>query len=603
MTRIIRTTAATVAAVMLLLANFARADVLAQVPGEALFVVKVTNLKGASDKFARFATDLGVAAMVQQLQDPLSSLQEQMGIKEGLNVNGDFAFAFIDPSATGDAGPEASMVMLIPVSDYQAFLNKNNFADVATEGEVTSFTMPMAGHTSYAAKWGDYAALTPAKEVLAIKPTGLKVSGVAAKELQKDMVFFANMPKLKAVLQPALKEGRESILSEMEQELQNEPEVAKFAPVIKALVGRALDVADSFLRDANAATIAVNFVPEGLNVGVVAEFDKGTYLGDFVGGSKNSAGSFTKGLPAGKYLAFGGSTGDPERTAKLLEDLAGPVMDELRKVGGDQASAIDKMYGNMMAYVKAAKGYSFGMMAPQGELGATPLLQGVSVYSGDANAMKTAYVEMAKGQEQVMTAFGLPAEQFKYSITPGSKTVEGVTFDEITSNMKLDPSDPSAAQVEQMMKFLYGPEGMKFLMGAVDGNTLVQSFGLDEAAIASAIKAVKAGEDTLAQNAGVKAVNAQLPTNKLGVIYIPVDEVVSTGLNVAKQFGFAVNVQMQPELPPVGVSFATEGTALRIDGHAPTQLISQLIAAGFQIGMQMQGGPGGGGQRRGPGGL
>lgn len=602
MIRIFRTTAATVAAVMLMVANFARADVLSQVPGDALFVVKVSSLKGTSDKFARFATDLGVAAMVQQLQDPLTALQDQMGIKEGLNANGDFAFAFIDPAVTGEAGPEGSMVMLIPVSDYDAFLNKNNFTDVATDGAVTSFTMPMAGHTSYAAKWGDYAALTPAKDVLSIKPTGLKVSGVAGKELSKDIVFFANLPKLKTLLQPALKDGRENILAEMEQELQNEPEVAKFAPVIKALVGRALDVADSFLRDANAATVAVNFVPEGLNVAVVAEFDQGTYLGNLTKSLSNSNQSFTKGLPAGKYLLFGGSTGDPEQTTKLLNDLAGPVLDELRKVGGEQASAIDALYGNMLTFVKAAEGYTFGMMAPQGELGASALLQGASIYSGDANAMKNAYINMAKGQEQLMTAFGMPAEQFQYAITPGGRTVGGVTFDVVTSNMKLDPADPSAAQVEQMMKFLYGPDGMKFLIGVVDDKTLVQSFGLDDVALGQVLTALKAGDDSLAGSAGVKAVNAHLPSAKNAVIYIPVDEVVSTGLNVAKQFGFAVNVQMQPELPPVGVSVATDGTALRIDGHAPTQLISQLIAAGFQIGMQMQGGPGGG-QRRGPGGL
>lgn len=598
MSRLLRTTVATLAAVMLLAGNLARAGVLDQVPGETLFVIKVSNLKGTSDKFARFATDLGVAAMVPPLQDPLGALKEQIGISNGLNEAGELAIAFLDPAAAGDAGPDESVLLLIPVSDYDAFVK--NFADAKTEGDISEITTPNSGAPSYVMKWGEYAALTPAKSLLSIKPTGLKVSGVAAKETGKDLVFFANMPNIRGKLQPMLAEGRESLLSEMEGELQNEPELAKFAPVLKALVGRMLDVADTFLRDANAATIAINFVPEGLNTSVVAEFDQGSYLGKYVAGSKNTSESLTKNLPAGKYMMFGGSVGDPEQTAALLNDLAGPVLEELRKVGGDQAAEIDKMYANLLAYVKAAKAQSFGLTAPQGEVGTAALIQGFSVYEGDAAAMKKAYMDMTAGQEKLMTAFGLPADQFKYTVTPNAKTVGGVSFDQVVSSMKFDPNDPSSAQAEQMMKFMYGPNGMTFNIGLLDNDTLVQSFGLPDEQLAAVIEAARKGEDPIGALPGVKAVNAQLPSSRAAAIYIPVDEVVNTGLNVAKQFGFGVNVQMQPDLPPIGASIATEGTALRIDGHAPTQLISQLIAAGFQIGMQMNQG---GGQNRGPGGL
>lgn len=598
MSRLFRTSVAALAAVMLFTVSAARAGVLDQVPGEALFVVKVTNLKSTSEKFARFATDLGVAAMVPPLQDPLGALQQQIGIANGLNETGDLAFAFIDPAAVGEAGPDESILVLIPVSDYDAFVK--NFADAKTEGEITEFTTPNSGAPSYVMKWGDYAALTPAKGVLAIKPTGVKVSGVAAKETQKDLVFYANMPNIRAKLQPELAKGRENILSEMEGELQNEPELAKFAPVLKALVGRLLDVADTFLRDANAATVAINFVPEGLNASVVAEFEQGSYLGKFVGGTKNTTESFTKHLPAGKYMLFGGSTGDPEQTVALLNDLAGPVLAELKNVGGEQAAEIDKMYSHLLAYVKAAKGQTFGVTAPQGEFGSSALIQGFSVYQGDASAMKKAYLDMTAGQETLMTAFGLPAEQFKYTLTPNAKTVSGVSFDEVVSSMKFDPNDPAAAQAEQMMKFLYGPDGMKFHIGVLDNDTLVQGFGLNDQQLGEVIAAAKSGADPMGGLPGVKAVNAQLPSSRVAAIYVPVDEVVNTGLNVAKQFGFGVNVQMQPDLPPIGASVASDGTALRIDAHAPTQLISQLIAAGFQIGMQMNQG---GGQNRGPGGL
>ncbi len=590
-----RMAVATFAMAMLVTVSMTRAGVLDQVPGESLFVIKVTSIKATSDKLAKFSTDLGVAAFAPPLSDPLGFIREQGGIKAGTNDTGDLAFAYIDPAITG-GDPDKSFVVLIPVSDYAAFIG--NFADAKTEGLISEFTPAGTPEALFAAQWGEHAAVSQNKQIVGMKPTGMKVNGVSAKELGKDMVFLANFKTIRAKLQPLLAEGRGEINKNIEEELGKEAELAKFGPTIKLAVDRLLDVADTFLRDAEASTIAINFVPEGLNISVVAEFTQGSYLGDIAAGSKNSTQSFTAGLPAGKYLMFGGYEGDPALTAKVIDDVIAPVIAELKKTGGKEADAISNMYGDFMDYVKAVKGQSVGLFAPQGEVGQAALLQAINVYTGDAAAMKAAYFKLMEGQDDLMAAFGMPADQMKYTITKGAKTIEGVAFDQIKGDFKLDAAGPEA---EQMMKFLYGPEGMNFYVAELGADKLIQAFGVDDATIASAIKAAKDGSDPLAAVPGVKAVTAQLPANKSGAFYIPIDEVVTTGLGVAKQFGFGMNVQMQPDLPPLAFSTGTEGTAIRIDAHAPTQLISQLIAAGFQIAMQAQGG----GERKGggPGGL
>ena len=136
MYRVSRIAVGAVAMVVLVAANMVRASVLDQVPGESLIVVKVTNVKATSDKLAKFATDLGVAAFAPPLMDPLGFIREQAGITAGTNDAGDMAFVFIDPAVTGS--DDQSFVVLIPVSDYGAFIG--NFADAKTDGSVTEFT-------------------------------------------------------------------------------------------------------------------------------------------------------------------------------------------------------------------------------------------------------------------------------------------------------------------------------------------------------------------------------------------------------------------------------------------------------------------------------
>ncbi|HRK32265.1 MAG TPA: hypothetical protein PLD59_14455 [Tepidisphaeraceae bacterium] len=591
MYRVSRIAVGAVAMVVLVAANMVRASVLDQVPGESLIVVKVTNVKATSDKLAKFATDLGVAAFAPPLMDPLGFIREQAGITAGTNDAGDMAFVFIDPAVTGS--DDQSFVVLIPVSDYGAFIG--NFADAKTDGSVTEFTPNGAPSPVFAAQWGDYAAVAPMKEIASLKPTGMKVAGVTEKELGKDIVMLANTRSIRTKLQPHLTEGRAEIAKSIDEELSNDADMAKFGPTIKLGVDRLFDIADSFLRDNDASTVAINFVPDGLNISVVAEFTNGSYLGDFVSKNKNTTESFTVGLPAGKYLAFGGFTGDPVLSAKMVDDIAAPVVAELQKAGGKEADAVTKFYGILMDYIKATEGQTFGMVAPEGEVGQTALLQVVNIYTGDAAKMKAAYIGMMEGQSELMTAFGMPADQMSYTVTPGAKTIEGLAFDQVKGDFKIDGGGP---EVEQMMKFMYGPDGMNFYVAELGADKLVQAFGIDDAMIAATVKATKDKTDVLGALPGVKAVTAQLPANKSGVFYVAIDEFVGTGLNVAKQFGFGMNVQMQPDLPPLAMSTATEGTAIRIDVHAPTQLISQLIAAGFQIAMQAQGGG-----RGGPGGL
>src|SRR5437867_1081195 len=161
-----RAVAAVLIAAMFLVSGVRAADVLDQVPGNAMVVVKIRDLKTTSQKVAEFATALGIVEFSPDLADPLGSIQKKHKMEQGLNTAGDAALAFLDPGA--DAGMAEKMVVaLLPVSDYKAFIG--NFADAKTDGDVTTATTPQ-GETIHIANWGSFAAITPNKDLLAKKP-------------------------------------------------------------------------------------------------------------------------------------------------------------------------------------------------------------------------------------------------------------------------------------------------------------------------------------------------------------------------------------------------------------------------------------------------
>jgi hypothetical protein len=193
----------------------------------------------------------------------------------------------------------------------------------------------------------------------------------------------------------------------------------------------------------------------------------------------------------------------------------------------------------------------------------------------------------------------MPADAYNLAFTPNAKTVDGVSFDSTKMTMTPDPANPMAQQQAQMMALMYGPSGMTMYTGVV-GDHFVLVTGLPDAAVSSVIATAKTGDAPLAALDPVKKVAGNLPTNRAAELYIPLDQIVSTGLTYAGQFGFKMPVQLPPDLPPIGETISTDGGTIKLDSYLPTSLVQSLVAAGMQAFMQMNGGggagaPGGGG--------
>ena len=150
----------------------------------------------------------------------------------------------------------------------------------------------------------------------------------------------------------------------------------------------------------------------------------------------------------------------------MVSDFVDPITAELSKIGGPESDAVNKYVDSLKKYMAACKGSTFGWVAPTGALGQEPIFQIVGVLSGDPAALKTGYQDMMTSQQSLMTAFGAPEGSIKNTLTPNAKTIGGVSFDLMHTDMNLGQG-PNAAQADNAMKMIYGPEGMNTLTGVV----------------------------------------------------------------------------------------------------------------------------------------
>lgn len=613
-----------VACAVLLMPMAARAQVLDQVPGDALVVIKLNKLKQTSEKMAAFADKLGLAQQLPAAGDPLGSLKGQLGITEGLDDSGDAVIFFPNMEKQG----EPAMVILVPVSDYKAFIG--NIEGATTEGEVTTATLGEDEKESFIVERGKYAAIANEKAALDQKPDGIKAEGLSAKELEgKDIVAYVNMKSARAKILPELTKNRQKIVDEIEKGMKqgaagprrgpqadddSEPAAAppnaqqeKMIPLVRAFVNRGIDVVEQLVRDADAATYGFSLSDAGLNGTTMVEFAKESPSAKRVADLKNTDQSLLTGLPQGKYMFYGGSSDEASAGAKIVADFVAPLEKEFAALGDAEGKALQGYLDGLKQYAAAVKMSAFGMATPSGMLGQDAIVQAIGVSVGDAKAVMEAQKKMFDAQQVVMNLMsaGGAKTEVQSSYKENAKTVDGVALNQMTTSFAPPAGQqptPQQMQMQQMMTFMYGPGGVTAWLGAVGDDKVVSAAGANDELLGKLIASAKTGEDVLSKSAGLSATVKELPRERMLAAYVSLDQIATTIANYARALmGMQLNLQLPDDLPPLGITMGTDagGTVLRADGHLPAQTLQSIIAAVMQVQMQMQGGQ----QPGGPGGL
>jgi hypothetical protein len=583
--------------VALSLCTHARAQVLDQVPSDALAVLKIKDLDGVSKKAGKMAKGLGLDAMYSPaFGDPLGAVEDEYHIAKGVDRSGDLAVAFQDPEKFG--GKDKSVLVLVPIQDYKAFLG--NFDAAETVGDVTKARPVAHVQDVYIAQRGNFAAISLNKDLLTKKPDGMKLSAMFARQAEsKDAILYLNVIALRAAEQDNLKKNGDQWASDLEKEVFDYlPDLfSPIAPVVHGFLNAFLGTSKQFLTDGRAAVLGVNLSDDGVGITALSDFDPDSSSGKLALEIKNTDQPLLAGLPNRKYFAFGGAINNPDGGGKLLSQVLGPIEAEL--ADHEQTKKLLPAIDSLEKSTGTATGGAVGWVAPTEKLGAESVLEFVVALHGDAKTMHASVNDLTNATSGLFNSMP-PQKGFsvKFEAKPNGKTVDGVKLDTFQLEPKIGEDDPTGAQVKQILDLAVGPgpnsKGLGGVVAEVDDKTLVLVLGGSDPLIAETIASAKNGTDAVSEQAGVKAVAGELPKNRSIVAYIDLDAIAGAIIHDAKNQGMPLGVKLRPNLPPIGLSAGSEGSAIRADAFIPNTLLQGLMAAYIQGLQQMNNGPGGG---------
>ncbi|HYE21355.1 MAG TPA: hypothetical protein VEA69_23110, partial [Tepidisphaeraceae bacterium] len=546
--RVARGAAVVACAVAALVGTGANAQVLPLLPSESLVVIKVNNLQAVSDKAAGLIKDWGLDQMRPELTDPLGSVLTMTGMGAGLDKAGEVGVAIMPPNqaaAGGRQGPP-DFLALVPVTDYKAFIGA--LPKATTEGELT--TIKAGGRPVFVTNWGKYAAVSPNQALATTKGQGIVPPPASAKELAtKDVVVFANFKEIRKIALPQFQMMKPFILAQMNQGMQQAPNAnPQMTAMVSAYMGQILSGVETFMTDADGVTFGITLDKDGISTTLLTDFSPGSYLGKAVAGAKNTGDSLTGGLPAGKYMIYGGMVFSPN-SAAMFNDFLGPI-EKAVAGAGDAGKPAAAYFAATRDFMGAVRQMNFGLMAPPANaLQGGGFVQGVSVMTGDADKLAAAMKTISDNSTAMMAASGMG--NIKTVVTPGAQ-VGAATLDKYATTY----GEPQNAQEQQMsvfMEMIYGKGGPSGYVGKVAADKMIQTIGGGEALAASAVQAVGQNADPIAQGAAANVL-AKLPKERVAVMFVAVDQIATTVLDVMAAKGVPGGVKLPPNLPPVGAA-------------------------------------------------
>jgi hypothetical protein len=576
-------------------ATVASADVMKVVPDDAVAVIRINSLQRLDERMGKFFTDLGVTALQPELASPLTNAKAEAGVTKGINDAGDAAmvFRYIEGAAS-----EESFFLLIPVSDFDAFVS--NFDDPANDADnpvvedgVTVVTMN-SGERGYLKSWGDHVAMGPTATLVASVPeTTLKLDDAAAAQLGAyDLSILALPEKARDDLADALADLKDQVGAEADAMVGLPVDPAVVSVMIEQFVG----IADTFVRDAKHGMVGVNFNPAGVNVDVIGTFAEGSYLGNLAGSLGGTEEPLLTGLPADNYVMYAGGRVAPDVLVKLFDDLLAPVAKALEEADGPGIPGLTpETLASSRQQIASLKSFAIAWISPA-SMPDGALNESIGFMEMDGAGIRTSMKLMAEAITRLAeeakaaqdagepTAPGMMLQTATFE--ENVKTVAGVSFDRYTQK-PLPSNDPMVQQQMQMMGMLGISEQVMYI-GQIEGGVIFMSGKVDDATATTLIEAAKARKAPMADVDVVKATAGNLPTQRLAEVYFQSDELIATAVKLAGKFGFMINAQTPTGLEPIGTIVSADGSNIRVSQFIPTRTIQANVSSVLQIVQEVQ---------------
>ncbi|MGH7133206.1 MAG: hypothetical protein ACREJO_14840 [Phycisphaerales bacterium] len=552
MTRLLVSAAGLAASVFALAAAPALAlpPIMDRVPTDASVTVVVPNMEALAKSISNLATLVGAPMDIKP-----DMLLQQAGVPMGLVKDG--AVAAIIPEMPEKDGDEPKAIVLVPTTDYKAFIK--NLGGEAGDG-IAKLTLDGKDMFSKSLE-GNYAALSNDKATLE-KFTGKTGNAAAHKTFfgstgdklsdKSEASVFVNFAKLR----PKIKEGMKKQAEEM----------AQMTPDGEGPLGEGGKwLADQFANDTSAVVLGVKFESLGVSLDAAPKFTEGSKLESISKLAGKSTALLNK-LPAKPYLAaFAIDTSNPAFKA-FLKDIPKPK-------AGKQA-AESKQF---MDEIESSTGRSVIIAGSKGGV-ATGLLGQMLVYTQAADPTKAMNVFKTGATDPT-----IGGGEWK----PGVTTVDSVSVNEWSKKVGTEGAEEGMGPDE-----LYGNAEGPIGYAALTEGGFITTYSKSSELISAALKAVK-GEGSLAGDKVLQQVAEKLPNNRMAEVYIGLDTILNSVPQAQMVVGM-MGITVPASMPPIALSISPDAGSAQASIFLPTPVLKMI--GDVAKNMQGQGAPDGGGR-------
>ncbi|MEX2672505.1 MAG: hypothetical protein WD294_10385 [Phycisphaeraceae bacterium] len=496
-------------------------DVLEHVPADAPVAVVAPSLAQVGQKLAMLNQRLGLNQPM--LADPISFAQASLQMHEGVDLGRGAVFMMLSMPNPEQPGAEPDLGMLIPVTDYNAFLG--NF-EAQGAGDVREITL--MGEPSYVTQVGRYALIGSSENAAAnyespgedaALRTRLGAVGLEAME-GSDLMVLVDMEKLGPLMMQGMMQGM------MMAPEFNEPEVAAVMQFYSTIM-------EKVMLDGSGMVLGLRVSEDGIALDSSVQFREDTAM----------AAAFAEGpaerprlnhLPDSKYMVA--ATADL-RTLPLEQWLTG--LREMFAEGDDEFSTMmrqaitDSSIHHANTQMLFDPGFGMG--------GSLFNAVTVSLTDDPEAAVQAFRQEVVKMNDLEL------ADEMTYQTDwqEDVMQIDGHDVDRYSIKMQVPP---------EMMAEL-GPAAM-FVTQDMGGHIVTT----DDAVIAGTGSDTKLLKDTLAlddgaasldDNAGIEQVRQHLPSEPAAEMFINVGTMLEMANEFIMMFDPDSQLNVPANLPPV----------------------------------------------------
>lgn len=578
-------------------------DVLTQVQPNSALVLVVPNLDKANKALEKFATDLQLP-MPMPPGGPMKMLLEQMGLTDGVDMNGSMAVVMPQLQL---AAAEPPIYVAVPIADEAKLMAC--FQDIADAEEAPGVKQgkPVRGPTVYFRAAGTHLILSPNKSMVAgFKPaTDAGAPARSAGELGR-----ANMdsglayawfnvgvvgPQLAPMARVGLANLQQQALADMPTE---EAAMIGGAEGVKAIFEMVGLFVNNLLTQTDAMVVSLDVNDAGVRVNHSVQFKQGSKMAALFPGDTPSKLAFDR-LPEGNYhmaMAIDGRAMPTRAIADALDEMVLQKMADadptIKKLITGYVKSIEisgAMKQMQMAWYNSGKGmedlYRIGLVADV-EDGPAYMTSYRQSQQAILDAMKAL---MAKAAEETGDDIG---DMIEMEYAEGAQTIGGVKVDRLRMKWNM----PEGAMAMNPMGAMMA-KPVDTLVGA-KGNTIVttQGTGTD---LFEKLLATADGSGKLGADASITSARKLLPANRIAEGYLNVGGFVKMGMDMfgqiaAQMGGQAPAMPAVPDMPPVAVAMTNKAGGLGGTVALPKKTIIAVKDFGMNAFMAMQMAPGAG---------